>query len=356
MVVWVHFPGLPRAKFARMAVEVDLSKPVLPRIRLDGRWQKFDYENLPVVCFECGKVGHTNVSFPTLDRGPYGEADRGSLASAVIVVGDSTPEANAGFGPWMIVSRKSQRNQKVTATIGKLEQVLVITNGPKKGDEPKESDIAGKSSSQKSAKSQQKQRQQIGENQTMKREGKSKGNSKWKGKVTEQVGHVEKGLFGPKPNLEEASSTGPSHTSNKAISPTPQDMGSRLVVSGSSGSIGKGPVLDTLTGPATQIIAGGNGSKIHIVETQPYQPHAPRLVNPEMPPAVSRTKSKKEGREKKGRNKEKRVSLTLQQIKEWTKATKPKAVAEVESMKNEEAKKMVMKMSGIESTHAAPGL
>ncbi|CAI0403405.1 unnamed protein product [Linum tenue] len=127
MVVWVQFPGLPvhfyhkellftmgnllgraikldyhtqnqqRAKFARMAVEVDLSKPLVPRIRLDDRWQRVEYENLPVVCFECGKVGHTNVSCPTLDRRPSGEGDGGSTSSAVIVAGVSTPEASAGL-------------------------------------------------------------------------------------------------------------------------------------------------------------------------------------------------------------------------------------------------------------------
>ncbi|CAL1381755.1 unnamed protein product [Linum trigynum] len=36
-----------RAKFARLAVEVDLTKHLVPRIWLDDEWQKVEYENLP---------------------------------------------------------------------------------------------------------------------------------------------------------------------------------------------------------------------------------------------------------------------------------------------------------------------
>ncbi|CAI0547824.1 unnamed protein product [Linum tenue] len=189
MVVWVQFPGLPvhfyhkellftmgnllgrsikldyhtqhqqRAKFARMAVEVDLSKPLVPRIRLDGRWQKVEYENLPVVCFECGIVGHTNVSCHSRDKGAKVDTKPGALATAVVVAGEPSPESNAGFGPWMVVSRKSRRNQNDTATKGKTEQALAITNGQKKGDERKAIEITGKSSSQRTGNSLQKQKQ-----------------------------------------------------------------------------------------------------------------------------------------------------------------------------------------------------
>ncbi|CAL1367949.1 unnamed protein product [Linum trigynum] len=228
MVVWVQFPGLPvhfyhkellftmgnllgrsikldyhtqhqqRAKFARMAVEVDLSKSLVPRIRLDGRWQKVEYENLPVVCFDCGIVGHTNVSCPTRDRGANREADSGALATTLILAGEASPEANASFGPWMVVSRKSRRNQKDTATKGKMEQGMAIANGQKRGEERKAGEIMGKSSSRKEGVSQHKQRQQTGERQAAKTEGKGKGSSKGKGKVLEAVGITEKGLLGPK--------------------------------------------------------------------------------------------------------------------------------------------------------------
>ncbi|CAN1121856.1 hypothetical protein LINPERHAP2_LOCUS1027, partial [Linum perenne] len=88
MVVWVRFPHLPiqlyhnqiltslgnligrtikmdhntqtavRGKFARIAVEIDLSEPLATGVELDGAWQRIEYENLPELCFTCGKVGH----------------------------------------------------------------------------------------------------------------------------------------------------------------------------------------------------------------------------------------------------------------------------------------------------------
>ncbi|CAI0400164.1 unnamed protein product [Linum tenue] len=212
MVIWVQFPGLPvhfyhkellftmgnllgrsikldyhtqhqqRAKFARMAVEVDLSKPLVPRIRLDGRWQKVEYENLPLVCFECGKVGHMNVSCPSTERGTNGETGRGSRASAVIVADEVSPDANAGFGPWMIVSRKSRRKQRDTVIVGKSEQSVSIANGTKKDDERKEGEITGTMSSQKTGISQHKHRQQTGEMKSAKQRGREKESRKVKGK------------------------------------------------------------------------------------------------------------------------------------------------------------------------------
>ncbi|CAI0404925.1 unnamed protein product [Linum tenue] len=115
-----HTLNLQRAKFARIAVEVDLSKHLVPRIWLDDAWQKVEYENLPTVCFECGKIGHTSASCPSLrtavtvlpaTQPPSGEP----LASPT----DVLSEPNSGFGPWMVVSRKSRRNNKESLKKGK---------------------------------------------------------------------------------------------------------------------------------------------------------------------------------------------------------------------------------------------
>ncbi|CAI0381183.1 unnamed protein product [Linum tenue] len=418
MIVWVQFPGLPvhfyhkellftmgnligrsikldyhtqhqqRAKFARMAVEVDLSKPLVPRIRLDGRWQQIEYENLPVVCFECGRVGHTNVSCQSREQGGRGESVQGALAPAAIVADGSSPEANAGFGPWMVVTRKSRRNLKDTATNGKAAQVLAITNGQKKDEGRKESGTSGMAQPQSIGNSLQKQRQQTGESQAAKTEGKGKGKSKGKGKAMEAVGSAEKGLLGPKPTSGEASSSGTSNglkTAARAFES--QSERSQQAVKSACGLTEMETGLAPSSGPTTQTINGENGTKIRIVETQAYQPPAPRVADPDVPSAVSRTNSKKEGRgsgtkrtatpkkgtamrhnplkplqiwspvkEKKGRNKEKRVSLTLQQIKDWTDAAKPKTVAEPETMNREAAEEMVAISSGPVSNPNVPAL
>lgn len=88
LLVWVRFPCLPveyydyeflmrlgekigkpkkvdqatslvsRGKFARVCVEVDISKPLLASFKLKNRIRKIEYEGLHLVCFNCGMVGH----------------------------------------------------------------------------------------------------------------------------------------------------------------------------------------------------------------------------------------------------------------------------------------------------------
>ncbi|XP_024043278.1 uncharacterized protein LOC112099971 [Citrus clementina] len=53
-----------RGKFARLAVELDLQKPLVSQFNLEGRIQKVEYENLPTICFGCGKFGHFNDACP----------------------------------------------------------------------------------------------------------------------------------------------------------------------------------------------------------------------------------------------------------------------------------------------------
>ncbi|KAI9094157.1 hypothetical protein K1719_026739 [Acacia pycnantha] len=48
-----------RGKYARMAVIIDLSSPLIPHIKVDGRSYQIEYEGLPVICFACGKYGHS---------------------------------------------------------------------------------------------------------------------------------------------------------------------------------------------------------------------------------------------------------------------------------------------------------
>ncbi|CAN1292134.1 hypothetical protein LINPERPRIM_LOCUS21431 [Linum perenne] len=88
--VWVRLPGLPfeyfdrsilkligdrigrtvridhttlegtRGNFARICVEVDLSKPLLSKYRLRSRVRRIEYEGLHTICFTCGFYGHKN--------------------------------------------------------------------------------------------------------------------------------------------------------------------------------------------------------------------------------------------------------------------------------------------------------
>ncbi|KAJ4836147.1 hypothetical protein Tsubulata_038857 [Turnera subulata] len=51
---------LSRVKFARVCIEVDLSKPLVSKFRLRRRIWRVVYEGLSTVCFSCGRYGHTS--------------------------------------------------------------------------------------------------------------------------------------------------------------------------------------------------------------------------------------------------------------------------------------------------------
>ncbi|KAJ8767096.1 hypothetical protein K2173_012687 [Erythroxylum novogranatense] len=53
-----------RGKYARIAVEVDMSKPLRSTVDLDGEMLRVAYEGLPTMCFTCGMVGHADVACP----------------------------------------------------------------------------------------------------------------------------------------------------------------------------------------------------------------------------------------------------------------------------------------------------
>ncbi|KAA3465259.1 GroES-like zinc-binding alcohol dehydrogenase family protein [Gossypium australe] len=48
-----------RGRFARMAVYINLDKPLIAQVLVNGMHQKVEYEALPTICFTCKKYGHT---------------------------------------------------------------------------------------------------------------------------------------------------------------------------------------------------------------------------------------------------------------------------------------------------------
>ncbi|KAL4340504.1 hypothetical protein GQ457_08G008970 [Hibiscus cannabinus] len=133
VVVWIRLPGLPyryyckalfrriatvigrvvkvdyntkvaeRGKFARLAVMVDLNKPLKSCIGIDNFVQRLEYEGLQNICYGCGVYGHSQEEctvgrvVPNTEReisrvvGPRLEAD-GSLSER--------------YGPWMVAANR----------------------------------------------------------------------------------------------------------------------------------------------------------------------------------------------------------------------------------------------------------
>lgn len=91
-------------KFARLAVIVDLTKPLTSKNMVDGEMIYVEYEGLPTICYHRGRYGHLLDSCP----------------KKIVVLPDTCearsqmqpehekPEVNvarekASFGEWMVV-------------------------------------------------------------------------------------------------------------------------------------------------------------------------------------------------------------------------------------------------------------
>lgn len=137
VMVWVRFPNLPlqyydefvlktlgnrigksikvdmttyklsRGKFARLCVEIDVSKPLLPLFILKGREYRVEYEGLHTLCFNCGWFGHVISECPDKMEEEQGLSEE-----------DNQRKEDAGgeedlFGPWTMVKRISRKKPEV---------------------------------------------------------------------------------------------------------------------------------------------------------------------------------------------------------------------------------------------------
>ncbi|XP_056688450.1 uncharacterized protein [Spinacia oleracea] len=56
--------SMDRGQYIRFCIEVDLSKPLLSKFRLNGRVWRIQYEGLRQICFKCGHLGHKDAECP----------------------------------------------------------------------------------------------------------------------------------------------------------------------------------------------------------------------------------------------------------------------------------------------------
>lgn len=107
-----------RGKFARVCVEMDLSRPLKPRFSLEGNCYTIEYESLHSFCFLCGRVDHRKEAcrFKTQNAPPEGK-NPAVIGEAVTI---NTPSETNGylqqeladteaFGPWMLVTKRNRR-------------------------------------------------------------------------------------------------------------------------------------------------------------------------------------------------------------------------------------------------------
>ncbi|XP_074318803.1 uncharacterized protein LOC141655633 [Silene latifolia] len=153
LTAWVHIPNLPveyfnstflkkvgskigqvihidnntataqRGQFTQLSVEVDISKPLLSKFKLNGKVYGIQYEGLKMICFKCGKLGHTteqckkDESSKTVmeveDQSDV-HPDANAHIRANLLDAGLRPEESADFGEWMVVKKPPRRKQVIS--------------------------------------------------------------------------------------------------------------------------------------------------------------------------------------------------------------------------------------------------
>ncbi|CAN1138731.1 hypothetical protein LINPERHAP2_LOCUS10865 [Linum perenne] len=96
-----------RGRYARVCVEVDLTKPLLGKYMIEDRVFKVEYESLENVCFDCGFYGHKKESCSSSPA--QQDKENGGTSSPT-----AAPELEAkdpDIGEWMTVQRRHRKKQ-----------------------------------------------------------------------------------------------------------------------------------------------------------------------------------------------------------------------------------------------------
>ncbi|XVF12616.1 hypothetical protein REPUB_Repub08aG0134300 [Reevesia pubescens] len=132
-----------RGKFARICVEVDLTKPLISKMKVGRKMINVEYEELNLICFQCGRVGHKKDNCPITNHVDSLSASVQPLDQEVTTMDDPkvddegrSQEINAP------VSSKMATNQgdKSTVTMGakmnskgkKVDKKVLGPSGPSK--------------------------------------------------------------------------------------------------------------------------------------------------------------------------------------------------------------------------------
>ncbi|CAN1726174.1 hypothetical protein LINPERHAP1_LOCUS397 [Linum perenne] len=103
-----------RARYARVCIEVDISKPLLGKYMIEDRTYLVEYESLENICHHCGLYGHIIDGCSKLSA-PQDDSE------AVTNPAKTLPEAPEGdAGSWMTVCRRNKGKSKVEKPAAKL--------------------------------------------------------------------------------------------------------------------------------------------------------------------------------------------------------------------------------------------
>ena len=133
-------------RFARLCVQIDVTKPLVTGILIGKVEQLVSYEGIHRLCFDCGRVGHHRENYPYTiwqDSSPnltaieavcgvvsgscslhVPDVAKDKEGPTVSVLHAKHEEASVGtYDPWVMVTRKKTRSTRISGTL--LPRVIV---------------------------------------------------------------------------------------------------------------------------------------------------------------------------------------------------------------------------------------
>lgn len=107
-----HTEAMSGGQHIRLCVEVDISKPLLSKFRLNRRVWMIQYEGLRQICFKCGKLGHKEEQCPAFIR----EVSSSNGQAMEQIQEESTRHSTTKnqvteerYGAWMLVQKQARQ-------------------------------------------------------------------------------------------------------------------------------------------------------------------------------------------------------------------------------------------------------
>ncbi|MBA0815675.1 hypothetical protein Gohar_000434, partial [Gossypium harknessii] len=112
-----------------MTVYVNLDKPLISQILINGNIYRVEYEFLPSICFSCGRYRHvkgvcTNIVLGLVADSGAPMSGRATVLNDKVVVESGGADRSKEYGPWMVVKRKQLQNLRVERKKGREIQEM----------------------------------------------------------------------------------------------------------------------------------------------------------------------------------------------------------------------------------------
>lgn len=99
-----------RGKFARICIELDLRRELVPSFTVLGAQFNLEYEGLHLICFSCGKYGHKMEACPSTFSSPVSDGKEDASGTSGLPFKEREFAANSHYGANDVILNNQQSN------------------------------------------------------------------------------------------------------------------------------------------------------------------------------------------------------------------------------------------------------